>query len=79
MFSVRGLVEGFRLFERGKVPLELKILGLAFYISSQALGGLPRPYLRSIRSPRLLLLSMKVYPSRNIYTSEHFIREVKVL
>ena len=37
MFSVRGLVESLGLFERNRVPLELKILGLAFYIQMSSL------------------------------------------
>ena len=32
MLSIRSLVEGLGVFERNRVPLEFKILGLAFYI-----------------------------------------------
>jgi hypothetical protein len=32
MLSIKFLVEGSGVFERNKVPVELKILGLAFYI-----------------------------------------------
>jgi putative transposase len=32
MLSIRSLVERLDVFERSKVPLELKVLGLAFYI-----------------------------------------------
>jgi len=38
MFSVRGLVERLKLFERNRVPFGFRVLGLAMYI--QALGGL---------------------------------------
>ena len=38
MLSIRSLVEELGVFERNRVPLELKVLGLAF--SFQALGGL---------------------------------------
>ena len=37
MLSVRFLVEGLGVFERNNVPLELKILGLAFYIQLSSL------------------------------------------
>jgi len=37
MFGVRGLVERLRLFGRNRVPLGLKVLGLAMYF--QVLGG----------------------------------------
>ena len=32
MFSIKALVKELGIFERNKVPLDLKILGLAFYI-----------------------------------------------
>jgi len=32
MLSIRSLVEELGVFERNKVPVELKVLGLAFYI-----------------------------------------------
>jgi hypothetical protein len=37
MLSIRFLVEGLGVFERNKVPLELKVLGLAFYIQLSSL------------------------------------------
>jgi len=37
MFSVRGLVERLRLFERNKFPLRLKVLGLAMYFQISSL------------------------------------------
>jgi transposase-like protein len=37
MFSVRGLVERLGLFERNKVPLGLKVLGLAMYFQTSSL------------------------------------------
>ena len=43
MLSIRFLVEGLGVFERNRVPLEFKILGLAFYIqlSSQEVEHYP--------------------------------------
>ena len=32
MLSVKEIVKGMRIFERNKVPLEIKILGIAIYI-----------------------------------------------
>jgi len=37
MFSVRGLVERLRLFGRNRVPLGLKVLGLAMYFQISSL------------------------------------------
>jgi len=37
MFSIRGLVERLRLFERNRVPLGLKVLGLAMYFQISSL------------------------------------------
>jgi len=37
MLSIRFLVEGLGVFERNKVPVDLKILGLAFYIQLSSL------------------------------------------
>jgi len=37
MLSIKSLVESLGVFERNKVPLELKILGLAFYIQLSSL------------------------------------------
>ena len=37
MFSVRGLVEQLKLFERNKVPFGLKVLGLAMYFQISSL------------------------------------------
>jgi hypothetical protein len=32
MLSIKSLVKKLGVFERSKVPLELKVLGLAFYV-----------------------------------------------
>jgi transposase-like protein len=37
MLSIRFLVESLGLFERNRVPVELKVLGLAFYIQLSSL------------------------------------------
>jgi len=37
VFGARGFVERFHLFERSRVPLDLKVLGLAFYIQVSSL------------------------------------------
>jgi hypothetical protein len=37
MLGIRCLVEGLGVFERNRVSLELKVLGLAFYIQLQSL------------------------------------------
>jgi hypothetical protein len=37
MLSIKSLVEGLGVFERNRVPLELKVLGLAFYIQISSL------------------------------------------
>jgi len=37
MFGVRALVERLRLFERNKVPWNLKVLGLAVYLQTSSL------------------------------------------
>jgi hypothetical protein len=37
MLSIRFLVEGLGVFDRSRVPLGLKILGLAFYIQLSSL------------------------------------------
>jgi hypothetical protein len=37
MLSIKSLVEELGVFERNKVPLELKVLGLAFYIQLSSL------------------------------------------
>jgi hypothetical protein len=52
MLGIRSLVGGLGVFERNRVPLELKTLSLAFYI--QLLGGLLGLYQRLIRFLRLL-------------------------
>jgi hypothetical protein len=53
MLSIKSLVESLGVFERNKVPLELKILGLAFYIQlCKPQEGCQRPYPRSTESPR---------------------------
>ena len=38
VFSIGGLVEKLRLFERNKVPLDLKVLGLTTYFQTSSLG-----------------------------------------
>jgi hypothetical protein len=46
MLDIRFLVENLGVFEGNKVPLELKVLGSAFYMFSfQVLGGLLGLYL----------------------------------
>jgi hypothetical protein len=52
MLSIRSLVENLNLFERNKIPLELKILGLALYIQLSSLEEPPKPYQKSTKSPR---------------------------
>jgi putative transposase len=37
MYNIRSLIENLGIFKRNKVPLELKILGLAFYIQFSSL------------------------------------------
>jgi hypothetical protein len=37
MLSIRSLVKKLDVFERNKVPLDLKVLGLAFYIQLSSL------------------------------------------
>jgi len=37
MLSIRSLVESLGVFERNRVPVELKVLGLAFYIQLSSL------------------------------------------
>jgi hypothetical protein len=37
MLSIKSLVESLGVFERDRVPLELKVLGLAFYIQLSSL------------------------------------------
>jgi len=126
MLSIRSLVEGLGVFERNRVPLEFKILGLAFYIqlssfrrAARALSEVHRVSKTAIwkwvrkfservnvnpsRMARRLIaldetcvkvngleywvyaavdvdrneiLSMRVYPSRNILTTKQFIHEV---
>jgi hypothetical protein len=34
--SIREIVKGLRIFERNKVPLEIKILGIAIYIQTSS-------------------------------------------
>ena len=126
MLSIMSLVESLGIFERNRVPVELKILGLAFYIQ---LSGLRRAAMalsevhkvsktavwkwvgklsekvsiKPLKTCRRLIaldetcikvngleywvyavidvdrneiLSMRVYPSRNMLATELFIREV---
>jgi len=37
MLSIKSLIESLGVFERNKVPLELKVLGLAFYVQLSSL------------------------------------------
>jgi transposase-like protein len=37
MYNIRSLIENLGIFKRNKIPLELKILGLAFYIQFSSL------------------------------------------
>jgi putative transposase len=126
MLSIRSLVESLGVFERNRVPLELKILGLAFYIQLSSLRRAARAlsevhrvsktavwkWVRkfseriSVNPSRIVrrlialdetcvkvngleywvyaaldvdrneILSMRVYPSRNILTTKQFIDEV---
>jgi hypothetical protein len=61
------LVGRLKLFERNKVPLDLKVLGLAMYF--QALGGLLAFYLSTAVFLRLLfgLLSL----GEGTYSAKH--------
>ena len=34
--TIREIVKGLRIFERNKVPLEIKILGIAIYIQTSS-------------------------------------------
>ena len=36
MKSVRGIVKELKIFERNKVPFEIKILGIAIYIQTSS-------------------------------------------
>ena len=126
MFSVRGLVERVRLFERNRVPLSFKVLGLAMYFQVSSFRRTARVLsefctvsktavwkwivkLReklNIASERKIrrfvavdetcvnvngeqywvysaldvdgneLISMRVYPTRNILASESFFKSV---
>ncbi|CAD7768297.1 hypothetical protein AIOGIFDO_00199 [Candidatus Methanoperedenaceae archaeon GB37] len=42
MLKVREIVEELRVFERSKVPFEVKILGIATYIQTSSLGRTAR-------------------------------------
>jgi len=50
MLSIMSLVESLGIFERNRVPVELKVLGLAFYIQLSSLGRAARGYPKSIKS-----------------------------
>ena len=126
MFGVRGFVERFHPFERNRVPLDFKVLGLAFYIQVSSLrrtarahlsvggfrrqlfgGGVqklkarlrfsvgvkPRSFIAvdetcvkvngqhywvysALDIDRNELISMRVYPARNSFTSESFLKGV---
>jgi hypothetical protein len=49
MLSIRSLVKSLDIFERNKVPFELKVLGLAFYIQLSSLRRTARA-LSEVRS-----------------------------
>jgi putative transposase len=126
MLSIKSLVKKLDIFERNKVPLDLKVLGLAFYIqlcslrrAARALSEIHRvsktavwKWVRKLsericieppRIPRRLValdetcvkvngleywvyaaidvdrnevLSMRVFPSRNVLATKLFIEEV---
>jgi len=126
MLSIRSLVKRLDIFERNKVPLDLKVLGLAFYIqlcslrrAARALSEIHRVFKTAVwrwvrelsekicieppRIPRRLvaldetcvkvngleywvyaaidvdrngILSMRVFPSRNVLATKLFIEEV---
>jgi len=126
MLSIKSLVESLGVFERNKVPLELKILGLAFYIqlsslrrAARALSEIHRvsktaiwKWVRKLsericinppKMPRRLValdetcvkvnsleywvyaaidvdrnevLSMRVFPSRNVLATKLFVEDV---
>jgi putative transposase len=129
MLSIKSLVEDLGVFEGNKIPLELKILGLAFYIQlsslrraakalsemhrvsktavwkwvkkfSEKINVKPSKMLRrlialdetcikvngleywvyaAIDIDRNEILSMEVYPSRNMLVTELFISDVLLL
>ncbi|MBS7634945.1 hypothetical protein KEJ34_05565 [Candidatus Bathyarchaeota archaeon] len=59
MFSVRGLVERLRLFERNRVSLGFKVLGLAMYFQVSSLRRTARvlsEFLRHLFGSELLSL-----------------------
>jgi putative transposase len=126
MLSIKSLVEKLGVFERNKVPLELKILGLAFYVQLSSLRRAARAlseihkvsktaiwkWVRKLsekicinppKMPRRLvaldetcvkvngleywvyaaidvdrneILSMRVFPSRNVLATKLFIEDV---
>ena len=45
---IRNLVKELRIFERNKVPEEIKILGIAIYFKHHPLGEQPESYLNFI-------------------------------
>jgi hypothetical protein len=49
MLSIRALVDGLGVFEGNKVPLELEVMGLAFYIQLSSLRRAAR-ILSEVRS-----------------------------
>jgi len=50
MLSIMSLVESLGIFERNRVPVELKVLGLAFYIQLSSLGRAARALSEAIKS-----------------------------
>ena len=49
MLSIMSLVESLGIFESNRVPVDLKVLGFAFYIQLSSLGRAARRYPRSIK------------------------------
>jgi len=47
-----SLVDSLSIFESNRVPVELKILGFAFYIQLSSLGRAARALSEAIKSPK---------------------------
>ena len=56
MLSIKSLVESLGVFERNRVPLELKILGLAFYVQLSSLRRAARALSEVHRVSKLSLI-----------------------
>ncbi len=65
---IRDLVKELRIFERNKVPEEIKILGIAIYFQTSSFR----------RTARILseLILMRVYTTRNWLVTRSFVKEV---